>query len=187
MRRREFIALIGSAAASPVAAGAQESRLPVIGFLSASSLDSYRTHVDYFHRGLSEAGHIEGRNVVVEYRVAEDHNDRLPSLAADLVERKVAVIATFSNFAAARAAKGATGTIPIVFVTGADPLRSRIVTNLARPEGNMTGVTLLSAELVAKNLSLLREVVPAATRIGFVANYSNPGTKDFVENFVIQV
>jgi putative tryptophan/tyrosine transport system substrate-binding protein len=187
MRRREFIALIGSAAVSPVAVGAQESRLPAIGFLSASPLDSYRTHVDHFHRGLSEAGYIEGRNVVVEYRVAEDHNDRLPSLAADLVERKVAVIATFSNFAAARAAKGATGTIPIVFVTGADPLRSRIVTNLARPEGNMTGVTLLSAELVAKNLSLLREVVPAATRIGFIANYSNPGTKDFVENFVIQV
>jgi putative ABC transport system substrate-binding protein len=187
MRRREFIALIGSAAVSPVAVGAQESRLPAIGFLSASPLDSYRTHVDHFHRGLSEAGYIEGRNVVVEYRVAEDDNDRLSALAADLVERKVAVIATFSNFAAARAAKGATGTIPIVFVMGADPLRSKIVTNLARPEANITGVTLLSSELTPKTLSLLREVVPTATRIGFIVNYTNPGTKTFVESLVIQV
>ncbi|HJZ67653.1 MAG TPA: ABC transporter substrate-binding protein [Blastocatellia bacterium] len=158
----------------------------MIGFLSASRLDAYRTRVDYFHRGLSEAGYSEGRNVIVEYRVAEDHNDRLPALAADLVERKVAVIATFSNFAAAQAAKGATGTIPIVFVMGANPLRSKIVTNLARPEGNMTGVTLLASELIPKNSSLLREVVPAATRIGFIVNYSNY-TKDFVESVVIQV
>jgi putative tryptophan/tyrosine transport system substrate-binding protein len=119
--------------------------------------------------------------------VAEDDSDRLPALAADLVERQVSVIARFSNFAAAVAARGATRTNPIVFVMGADPLSSRIVTNLARPEGNMTGVTLLTYELIPKTLSLLREVVPASTRIGFIVNYSNPGTRDFVETFVIRV
>jgi putative ABC transport system substrate-binding protein len=157
----------------------------VIGFLSSSALDSYRRDVDAFHRGLEEVGFVEGRNVVIEYRVAGDQNDRLPALALDLADRRVSVIATFSNAAAALAAKAATQSIPIVFVMGADPVGTKLVTSLARPDANVTGVTLLSGQLALKRLTLLRELVPTATRIGTLVNYSNPSySKEFMTNFV---
>jgi putative tryptophan/tyrosine transport system substrate-binding protein len=174
MKRREFFAALGSAAAWPLAARAQQPRLPQIGFLSASALGSYRRFIDSFHGGLNETGYVEGRNVTIQYGIAEDHAERLPELAADLVQRRVAVIATFSNVGAALAAKAATQTIPIVFLMGADPIRNGLVTNLARPDANITGVTLFAGELLQKRLTLLRELVPSAKRIAYLVNYTNP-------------
>jgi putative tryptophan/tyrosine transport system substrate-binding protein len=187
VRRRDFITLGAVVAGWPLAARAQQSKLPVIGFLSASTLESYKKFVDSFRRGLSEVGYVEGRNVTIEYRVAEDRPDLLPTMAAELVHRGVAVIATFSNLGAALAAKAATQSIPIVFVTGADPVGSKLVTNLARPDANITGVTVLDGELFLKRLTLLRELVPSVPRIGYLVNYSNPGySKDYVRTNIVR-
>ena len=164
-------------------ADAQQAKLPVIGFLSSTKLDSNRKNVDHFYRGLSELGYVEGRNVVIEYRVAEDHVDRLPALVADLINQRVAVIVTISNVTAALAAKAATQSIPIVFVMGADPIKNRLVTNLARPDANITGVTALAGELIAKSLSILRELVPAAVRVGYLVTYSY--AKHFINETVV--
>jgi putative ABC transport system substrate-binding protein len=174
MRRREFLTFLGSAAAAwPVAARAQQPAIPVVGFLHAQSLVGYREPVAAFHRGLAEAGYVEGRNVAIEYRWAEGHYDRLPALAAELVRRQVAMIVTGGGSTTALAAKAATATIPIVFNLGVDPVEVGLVKSLNRPSGNLTGVTIINVEVIAKRLELLHQVVPAATSIALLVNPTN--------------
>jgi putative ABC transport system substrate-binding protein len=171
VRRREFVSLLGSSAAWPLAAGAQQPAMPVIGFLDSRSPDALTDRLRAFHQGLKEAGYVQGENVAIEYRWA-DQFDRLADLAAELVRKRVAVITTPST-PATIAAKAATTTIPIVFATGYDPVASGLVASLARPGGNLTGVNFLNNELAAKQLDLLRELVPGATRVGALVNPAN--------------
>jgi len=167
IKRRHFIAGLGSAAAWPLAARAQQASMPVVGFLDPGRLEARGGQVFAFRRGLAESGYVEGRNVVIEYRWGEERHDTLPALAFDLVQRQVAAIATVGNSAALVAAK-ATRTIPIVFSLGLDPVEYGLVASLARPGGNATGFTSLTKELAGKRISLLHEVVPAATSIAFL-------------------
>jgi putative tryptophan/tyrosine transport system substrate-binding protein len=176
MRRREFIAGLGSAAAWSAMARAQQSALPVIGFLHPGA-PTFADYADAFREGLGQQGFRDGQNVTVEHRWAEDHLDRLPALAAELVGRRVAVIVTARATSAVLAAKAATSTIPIVFAVGADPVKAGLVASLNRPGGNVTGVSFLANSLVAKQLQLLREVVPAATVIGLLVNPDNPNAQ----------
>ena len=172
LNRRAFISLLGGAAlAWPRAARAQQA-IPVIGFLEIRSAETIPERLRAFRQGLKETGYVEGENVAIDFRWAEQ-TDRLPELAADLVRRKVAVIATASGFGTAMAAKGATTTIPIVFGVSDDPVKFDLVASLARPDGNLTGVNFLSTELTAKRLELLREMVPTATRIAVLVNPAN--------------
>jgi putative ABC transport system substrate-binding protein len=175
MRRREFISLISSATAWPFVAHAQQTPIPVIGWLSSGSRDSDGAlRLPVFRQGLSEAGYVEGRNVAIEYRNADDQIDRLPRLAADLAGRQVSLILAAGSPDSALAAKSATSSIPIVFDNSADAVQLGLVASLNRPGGNATGVTTVSAELEAKRLGLLRELVPSATSIAVLVNPSRP-------------
>ena len=165
MRRREFITLLGGVATWPLAAHAQQPAMPLIGFLDARSPDAVRDRLRTFRQGLKETGYVEGENVTIAYRFAENQIDRLHELAADLVRRKVAVIAASAE-EGALAAKAATTTVPIVFAVSRDPVSFGLVASLARPDGNLSGVNFLSGELVAKRLELLRELVPLACPSG---------------------
>jgi putative tryptophan/tyrosine transport system substrate-binding protein len=171
MRRREFIGLVGGVAVTwPLVARAQQSVMPVIGFLDSRSPDALTERLRGFRLGLKDTGYFEGENVAIEYRWAENQFDRLPALAAELVRRQVAVIATSGGAASTFAAKAATTTIPVVFTTAEDPVRQGLVAGLARPGGNLTGINFFNIELAAKQLGLLYELVPAATRIGVLVN-----------------
>jgi len=175
MRRREFITLLGGAAAWPVEVWSQQPGMPVIGFLNGASSWEYAHNVAAFRLGLGETGYVEGRNVFVEYRWAEGHYDRLSTLAADLVRRQVRAIAAAGGTQSAVVAKAATTTIPIVFAIGADPVETGLVASLSRPGGNLTGVVTLSVELVPKRLQLAHELVPAATRVALQPIRCRPG------------
>ena len=181
--RREFITLLGGAAVAwPLAARAQQAAMPMVGVLHGVSATQWTDRMAGFHRGLGEAGLAEGRNVAIEYRWAEGQFDRLPAMAADLVGRRVAVISAGAPDVAVRAAMAATKTIPIVFVTASDPVGAGFVPSLGRPEGNVTGVTLIGTQLVAKRLELLHELLPSATRIAVLVNPNNPGlTRDNIQ------
>jgi putative tryptophan/tyrosine transport system substrate-binding protein len=174
VRRREFIALVGGAATWLSAARAQQPALPVIGYLGNSSFDLYKDRLVAFRQGLNETGYVEGRNVSIEFRWAEDHNDRWPALMEDLLGQQVAVIAVAGSTAGAHAAKAATTTIPIVFSIGGDPIQLGLVASLNRPGGNLTGVTVLNVEVGPKRLELLRELLPAAPRFAVLVNPTNP-------------
>ena len=176
MRRREFIALLSSAATWPLSVRAQQPARPVIGLLINASPEPYAPMMAAFRQGLSETGYVDGKNVAIEYRWAENQIDRLPALATDLVRQQVAVIAAAGS-PAAHAAKAATTTIPIVFLTGADPVKSGLVASFNRPVGNLTGVGFLINTLAAKHLEVLHELVPRAMAVGMLVNPGNPNAE----------
>jgi putative tryptophan/tyrosine transport system substrate-binding protein len=181
IKRREFIAGLGSAVAWPLAARAQQPAMPVIGYLSPQSADDDTNRTVPFLRGLKETGYVEGQNVAIEYRYAENQLDRLPALAADLVSRRVAVIVA-QALVVALGAKAATTTIPIVFTTAGDPVATGLVASLNRPGANVTGITNLQAELAPKQLQLLRDLIPNATLFGILADPAYPVTRSLISD-----
>jgi putative ABC transport system substrate-binding protein len=179
VKRREFITLLGGATAAwPLAARAQQAAMPVVGFLVSASAEGYASLLAPVREGLKEAGYSEGQNLTIEYRYADYHYDRLPTLAADLVRRQVAVIFATGSVVSPIAAKFATSAIPIVFVQGSDPIRYGLVASLNRPGGNVTGVTLYNRGLGPKRIELLRDLVSQATTIGLLVNPNNPNAAD---------
>jgi len=184
MRRRKFITLLGSAAAWPMTARAQQRALPVIGFFNHGAPEASGRFGAAFRKGLSETGYVEGQNVTVEYRWGYNDNNLLPELAANLIRRRVSVIATPMSTSAALAAKAATTTIPIVFGTGGDPVQVGLVTNFNRPGGNITGVSVLSWQLAGKRLGWLRELLPTAARFAVLINPKTPG---LAETFIKEI
>ena len=184
MNRRDTVFALLALGAAPLAAEAQQAATPVIGVLHGVSAKQWTDRMVGFHRGLAEMGFSEGRNVAIEYRWAEGHFDRLPAMAADLVSRGVRVISAGAPDVAIRSAMGATNTIPIVFMTASDPVRAGFVSNLGRPEGNVTGVTLIAAELSAKRVELLHEIAPGVTRVALLVNPNNPDLmQDNIQQF----
>jgi putative ABC transport system substrate-binding protein len=177
IRRREFITALGSVAAWPLLARAQQPAVPIIGFLGSATPDAYAAYLAGFRRGLAETGYVEGRNVAIEYRWAEGEYDRMPALIAALLQRRSAVIAVTGSTAGVQAAKAATQTTPIVFAIGADPVKFGLVASINRPGGNVTGVSFLANLLVAKQIGVLLELVPAAAIVGFLVNPSNPNAE----------
>jgi putative ABC transport system substrate-binding protein len=177
LRRRDFIAALGGAAAWPLAARAQQAAIPVIGYLESGVPELSGSRLAAFRKGLSEAGYVEGRNIAIEYHFAHNDLSRLPELASDLVGRRVAVIVTPASTPAALAAKAATTTIPIIFQIGSDPVQIGLVASLNRPGGNVTGIASMSLEVGTKRLGLLHELVPAAARFAVLVNPNNPISK----------
>jgi putative ABC transport system substrate-binding protein len=182
MQRREFITLVsGAATAWPLAAHGQQSAMPVIGLLSSVAFGTRRDQVAAFHRGLKEAGYVEGQNVAIEYRSADNQVSRLPTLATDLVTRRVSVIVTIGGDVSARAAKSATTTIPIIFVSGNDVAKAGLVASLNRPGGNLTGISLLVNLTMAKQLEMLSELAPTVRTVGLLVNPDNPNAESSTE------
>jgi len=177
VRRRQFIAGLGSAAAWPLVARAQQPSMPLVGWFAHNQLEVHRDNIIAFRQGLAETGYIEGRNVTIEYRSAENDEARLPLIARELVNRKVAIITGVGTTASALAAKAATTTIPIVFCVGGDPVKNGLVASFSRPGGNLTGVSLMFNALGPKRLGLLRDVISGGTAISALVNPKNPNTK----------
>ena len=182
MKRRELLVLLGGVAIWPPAARAQQKAMPVIGYLSGGSPDPNAPNVAAFRQGLSETGYVEGQNATIEYRWAEGRYDRLPALAADLVDGKVNVIAGLGGNPVLLAAKSATSTIPIVFTSGVDPVATGLVASLARPGGNLTGFSIITVELMAKRLELLSELIPQARVIALLVDPNNAGTEQIIRD-----
>jgi putative ABC transport system substrate-binding protein len=184
MRRREFITLLGGAATAlwPITANAQQPNVRVAGFVSSGSADGFAHLLVALRQGLRDKGYVQGQNLTIEYRWADGHYDRLPTLAADLVRRRVALIISTGGIVAARAAKAATTEIPVVFASGDDPVRFGIVPNLNHPGGNVTGVTIMSSALVPKRLEIVRELLPDSRRLGLLVNARNPNAEANVKD-----
>jgi len=181
MKRREFLSVLGGATAWPLAARAQQPAMPVIGFLDTRSPDAMADRLRGFRQGLREIGYVEGDNATIVYRWAENKIDRVPELMADLIRRQAAVILAGGNIAAIFAAKAATTTVPIIFIVPEDPVRLGLVASLARPGGNLTGINFFNAELVAKQLELLHELLPRAARVAIFVNPTSASNTESME------